>query len=100
MYDRNCFGNCVQFEQGYDFKYVIESEMTVFSDLCFLNFEQEYDFKYRYLFVSGIKRDADIETESNVDLTELLGIAGVPTFLFIHQEGEHVLLHFLAWFPG
>ncbi|XP_052779768.1 uncharacterized protein LOC128217013 isoform X4 [Mya arenaria] len=39
----------------------------------------------------GIKHDADVETESNVDLTELLGIAGVPTFLFIHQEG------YIAW---
>jgi len=38
---------------------------------------------------AGIKpqQEADVETESNVDLTELLGIAGVPTFLFIHQEG-------------
>lgn len=44
--------------------------------------------------VLGIKRDADVETEANVDLTELLGIAGVPTFLFIHQEGK-ILHHWL-----
>ena len=40
-----------------------------------------------YMYLTGIKRDPDIETDSNVDLTDLLGIAGVPTFLFIHQEG-------------
>ena len=45
--------------------------------------------------ISGIKRDPDIETESNVDLTDLLGIAGVPTFLFIHQEGKSVLKVFV-----
>ena len=47
------------------------------------------------LCISGIKRDPDIETESNVDLTDLLGIAGVPTFLFIHQEGKSVLKVFV-----
>ena len=41
-----------------------------------------------HMYLTGIKRDPDIETDSNVDLTDLLGIAGVPTFLFIHQEGK------------
>ena len=44
-------------------------------------------------FILGIKHDADVSTEANVDLTELLGIAGVPTFLFIHQEGRLYLAY-------
>ena len=34
-----------------------------------------------------------IETESNVNLTDLLSIADVPTFLFIQQEGELVMFY-------
>lgn len=28
--------------------------------------------------------------KKHVDLTEILGIAGVPTFLFIHAEGKEI----------
>ncbi|KAL3853216.1 hypothetical protein ACJMK2_016773 [Sinanodonta woodiana] len=41
---------------------------------------------------SGKKNIGDPEGEGELDLTELLGIAGVPTLLFIHPEG-HIAWH-------
>ncbi|KAK3579080.1 hypothetical protein CHS0354_029940 [Potamilus streckersoni] len=41
---------------------------------------------------SGKKNIGDPEGEGEIDLTELLGIAGVPTLLFIHPEG-HIAWH-------
>ncbi|KAL5013163.1 hypothetical protein ScPMuIL_007433 [Solemya velum] len=37
------------------------------------------------------RTDADVEEERMVDLADILGIAGVPTFLFLHPEG------YIAW---
>ncbi|XP_041347758.1 uncharacterized protein LOC121367568 [Gigantopelta aegis] len=39
----------------------------------------------------GLRLENRAEQERKVDLTELLGIAGVPTFLFIHPDG------YIAW---
>ncbi|XP_076447663.1 uncharacterized protein LOC143284653 isoform X3 [Babylonia areolata] len=36
---------------------------------------------------SSLRLEQDLVSEKYMDLTELLGIAGVPTFLFIHPEG-------------
>ncbi|XP_012935394.1 uncharacterized protein LOC101845075 isoform X2 [Aplysia californica] len=41
---------------------------------------------------SGQKFEAESVREKYMDLTEVLGIAGVPTFLFIHPDG-HIAWH-------
>ncbi|GFR62047.1 fibronectin, partial [Elysia marginata] len=41
---------------------------------------------------SGYKIEHESAREKYMDLTELLGIAGVPTFLFIHPDG-HIAWH-------
>ena len=40
--------------------------------------------------IVGLRNEPDLMSEKYMDLTELLGIAGVPTFLFIHPEGTKI----------
>ncbi|XP_046358181.2 uncharacterized protein LOC124136325 [Haliotis rufescens] len=40
---------------------------------------------------TGMRLESDLEGERQMELTELLGIAGVPTFLFLHPDG------YIAW---
>ncbi|XP_067685414.1 uncharacterized protein [Haliotis asinina] len=40
---------------------------------------------------TGMRLESDVEGERQMELTELLGIAGVPTFLFLHPDG------YIAW---
>ena len=42
---------------------------------------------------AGLRVEPDVLSEKYMDLTELLGIAGVPTFLFIHPEGQSSALN-------
>lgn len=45
-----------------------------------------------YLYYIGSASRNEENGKKHVDLTEILGIAGVPTFLFIHADGEHYFL--------
>ena len=45
------------------------------------------------LCCAGLRVEPDMLSEKYMDLTELLGIAGVPTFLFIHPEGQSSALN-------
>lgn len=42
-----------------------------------------------YLYYIGSASRNEENGKKHVDLTEILGIAGVPTFLFIHADGKH-----------
>lgn len=45
-----------------------------------------------YLYYIGSASRNEENGKKHVDLTEILGIAGVPTFLFIHADGKHYFL--------